>query len=124
MGLCQTLEIGGIALHYGPSDNEIMNKQTVKSQGKHIILRRIQLSFLIGVSITVGLVLLLGLLGDLIPFRIAKFLFWPALLFIRVHGDDDIAATYYFTFAIPLSIPAYSLLVFAYLTLKGLPRRA
>ena len=96
-----------------------MNGKTVKSQGKHIILRRIQLSLVLGVSITV----VLGLLGNLFPFRIAKFLFWPTLLFVRVYGDGDVAATYYYLIAVPLAIPAYSLIVYIYLTLKGLPRR-
>jgi len=94
-----------------------MNGQTVKSQGKHIILRRIQLSFVLGVSITV----VLGLLGNLFPFRIAKFLFWPALLFLRVYGDGDIAATYYYLIAMPLAVPGYSLIVYIYLAARGLP---
>ena len=96
-----------------------MNEQPIKRQGKHIILRRIQLSLVLGVSITV----VLGLLGNLFPFHIAKFLFWPALLFVRVYGDDTIAATYYYLIAVPLAIPVYSLMIYAYLAMKRLPNR-
>jgi len=43
------------------------------------------------------------------------------LLFVRVYGDDPVAATYYYLIGVPLAIAAYSLIFYGYITLKGLP---
>ena len=96
-----------------------MNEQATKSQGRRNILRRIRLSLLLGVS----LIVVLGLLGNFLQFHIAKYLFWPALLFVKVYGDDAVGATYYYLIAIPLAIPVYSLIIYVYLTLRGWPNR-
>jgi len=94
-----------------------MNEHPANPQGKGVILWRMKWSLVLGVSLTV----ILGLLGNLFPFRVAKFLFWPALLFVRVYGDDPVAATYYYLIGVPLAIAAYSLILYGYITLKGLP---
>lgn len=80
---------------------------------------RIQLSFLLGI----GLIIVLGLLANFFPFHIAKYLFWPALLFVKVYGDDGVVASYYYLIAIPLAIPIYSLIIYVYLTLRGWPKQ-
>ena len=67
--------------------------------------------------------MVLGCLGNFFPFHIAKYLCWPALLFVKVYGDDAVAATYYYAIAIPLAIPIYSLIIYVYLTLMDWPKQ-
>lgn len=96
-----------------------MKEQPTKSPRRRNMPNRIQLSFLLGIS----LIIVLGCLGNFFPFHIAKYLFWPGLLFGNVSGDDGVTATYYYVIAIPLAIPIYSLIIYVFLRLKGWPKQ-
>src|SRR2546423_5819414 len=61
-----------------------MNEKPAKLLGKRIIIRRKQLSLVLGTCITI----VFGLMLNLLPFRIGKILFWPALPFVRVYDEQ------------------------------------
>jgi hypothetical protein len=94
-----------------------MNESVATPSTGNRLRRRIRGAFVYGTSLTVLCFFALRL----VPSGVAKWLFWPGLLFVKT-SDDDVGAVYFYLFAVPISIVAYSLIFYLIFTIRGIPR--